>query len=518
MSSLGIYFGSKMIGLVEAQGKKVLNNIQISRLTHSMGELGEKVPEELKIVAIFKEELRRNKITAAEANIALSGKDLIIRNFEMPVLSREEMDTAVNFEAKKYIPFRVEDMVSVFQLKPDKVNRQNLVLFAGIKKETLEKYASIFSQLDIKTNIIEYAPFSALRFLQLAGLRYKGRVCIINADLQEENEVNFLVLEDGFPLFCRDISLSGGPEAMAMPEGEMDKGAVMDKLKTEIRVSLDYYNRKFPLKKIEKVFFVSLADYQAELETFIKDIGLVAYFTDLTRYVDRNIMPSPTFIKGYGAALFKTVGIDLKINLLTVKAKAKAARETLSLQEVVPFFKEIKISPWAIVSGIAICSLVFLYFSFSKIQPLEKEITDIKSRRPSVSTISPNANYDQLVDTDIKYQGKVMAAYGLIRKEFYATKLLDVLPRIIPEGMWLINLSLDDRLGKKELLIEGMVRLKDNTKELGLVNNFVSTLKSNEVFSKNFKEITLVYADTRQDRGETITHFGISCRVSGENR
>ena len=100
-SSLGIYFGPKIINLVETSGKKILNNIQIQRSMFAPSDLEPQVSDEVKIVALFNEEFRKNKIEVKEANICLSGKDLIIRTFEIPQLPADELSNGVNFEVKK---------------------------------------------------------------------------------------------------------------------------------------------------------------------------------------------------------------------------------------------------------------------------------------------------------------------------------------------------------------------------------------------------------------------------------
>src|SRR3989338_4731447 len=177
MNSLGIYFGPKVIGIVETKGKKIIHNISIPQTTISTGELEEKVPSDVKlieIIALINADLRRNKIESREAALCLSGKDLIIRTFEVPLLTREELQSAINFEARKYIPFKVEDLITDFRLKPEKATHTSLVLFMGIKKETLDRYVSILSQLDIKMSSIEYSAFSVLRALRLAKFSEKG--------------------------------------------------------------------------------------------------------------------------------------------------------------------------------------------------------------------------------------------------------------------------------------------------------------------------------------------------------
>ncbi len=259
-SSLGIYFGPKIISLVESQGKKILNNMQLDASALSSGEFEEKVPDEIKIVALIKDELRRNKIQAKEVNVSLAGKDLIVRTFDMPLMPNSELNSAVFFESKKYLPFKAEDLVSDYQLKTDKLSKRNFVLFEAIKKESLDKYLSILNQLNIKINSIEYSALGILRFLKLNGVSFKGTVAVVSADLKEDDEFSFLVLDNDFPLFSRDVSLNSAisEEANIDASGNVNQdNDLLEKLKTEIRVSLDYYNRKLGSKKIGKIFFVT---------------------------------------------------------------------------------------------------------------------------------------------------------------------------------------------------------------------------------------------------------------------
>lgn len=253
MTSLGIYFGPMAISIVETKGRKLINNIQISQSAIFTADLEEKVPAEAKMIrtiALFKEELRKNRIEAKEATLCLSGKDLIIRTFEIPMLPRNELQNAVNFEVKKYIPFKVEDLISDFQLKFDKTARTSTVLFMGIKKETLDRYISILDQLNIKINAIEYSAFSALRYLKLGGLRDKGLIGVLEADLQRNDEANLTVLENDFPLFSCDITLLNRAEQAGRSE-ELEPAVTLEKLKTEISMSLDYYHHKFPPKTLK---------------------------------------------------------------------------------------------------------------------------------------------------------------------------------------------------------------------------------------------------------------------------
>ncbi|MDO8488933.1 MAG: pilus assembly protein PilM, partial [Candidatus Omnitrophota bacterium] len=232
MNSLGIYFGIRDICLVETSGKKIVNNIRLPHPNLAMAELEEKVPSDIKLMAMLKDAFRTYHISAEEAFFCLSGQDLVIRTFEIPLLPLSELKGAVNFEAKKYIPFKLEELDYDFQVLFNKKDKTSLVLFVGIKKEILANYISIAKQLNLKVSMLEYSAFSILRFLKLSGLKETGVVANLCFDLNNEDESNFTVFENGFSLFSRDFVLSGEPAGFEQTV-EADSIAKREKLKNE---------------------------------------------------------------------------------------------------------------------------------------------------------------------------------------------------------------------------------------------------------------------------------------------
>lgn len=516
MSALGIYFGPKVISIVETIGRKIINNIQIPQSTISAGELEEKVPAEVKIIgiiALFKEELRKNRIEAKEATLCLSGKDLVVRTFEIPLLPKEELKSAINFEVKKYIPFKVEDLISDFQLKFDKINRSNLALFIGIKKETLDRYFSILSQLNIKINAIEYSAFSVLRCLKLSGASDKGIMGIIGVDLERKDEVNFTVLEDGFPLFSRDITLINGPEQLEKPE-EAQPALTLEKLKTEIRVSLDYYHRKFSSKNIKKIFLFTDQETHSELEAFLTDLGLSVKFIDVSRLTRRPMPYSLSFIKGYSSSLYRAVKTNIAVNLLAAKEKALITKEKIAQKEIVSFLRGFKLDSRVVALGIIICIAAFGWGLY-RIYPLRQELKNVISARIQPATINADSSYEALTNLDSEYKRKLDALNSLIKKQLFAAELLDVIARTLPKGAWLTNVTLDNKeQGKTELVLEGMVSLSDTGKEFETVNEFVANLKEDPGVNKYFKNVNIASLDKRQvGQSTAVTNFLISCKA-----
>jgi len=517
MSLLGVYFGQKSVHLTETKGKKILNILKIDRQQYSEDELGERIPEDLKIVALCQEEFRKNKITVKEANLALSGQDLIVRNFEMPAMPRQELESAVEFEARKYLPFKIEDLIWDYQAKYHRLTRKNYILFMGIKKESHQKYRSIFNQLNIRLNRIEYAPFSMLNLLKFSGLPQKGIVCLVLAGIKELDEVNFLVLEDGFPLFSRDINLI--TRAMVSEKAPAEETEILAKLTSEIRISLDYYQRRFPQQKINEIFFCVEDEYRLNLETLIKESALKAHFINLLKYLGKNSSYNMGLLKAYGAALSKIVKTNISINLLTEKEEKiiSIPKESLA-KELVSSLSGLRISGFVLFFSALICAFPFFYLKFYQAKPLKEKINFLISQRPQVSTVNPQADYETLVSAQSAYKDKLTAVDNLIQREFYFTKILDAIPRLTPKNLWLTDLSYRDTDERRELSLSGLAYLADSAKEMDLVNSFIFGLKTNAVFTRNFKEINLVSIDTTKEDSKSVTRFNIICRSLTKKR
>lgn len=506
MNQLGIYFGPQAVRIVETKGRQPVNNVRISRQAIlGQGLSQEKVPEEVKLIMAIKEELRKNKIQAEEVTVGLSGKDLVIRIFEMPLMPRQELANAVSFEVKKYIPFRMEEMISDFQFKLDKANRKNYVLFMGIKKEVLDRYLSVLKQTGLKVKAIEYSGFSVLRLVSLSNIANKEVTALVNINLKEDDEINFMVLEGGFPLFSRDIHFAGEPQA-APDKRQAAEQAGLERLKNELRVSLSYYDRTFSYKHISRVFFLAEEGHRADLESFMKEMGLSAQFINVSKSIGADIPYSLEFVKGYCSSLSR-IATPIKLDLLAAKEKTiKTAEKELPLS-----IKRFKPQIAAAVIGLFIPVFVFIS-GMLRVSPLKKEIKNIIETRSAGQAAGAQSGYEELVSIDSDYKTKIKAADDLVRKQLLFTELLDAIPRVLPKDMRLTEISFEKEGGRAELALNGSAYLGESSRELELVNFFLSRLKGDAVFSRYFGNISIVSIDHGQSKDRSVTNFKISCR------
>jgi hypothetical protein len=507
MNSLGIYFGTNSIGLAEVNNKKLVNSVVIPHTSIFSGNFEEKLPPEIKMVALVKDALRTNHINVNRGSICISGQDLIIRTFEIPRLPSNELQSVINFEAKKYIPFKLEDLVYNFQLEPDNKNKLNTVLFVGIKKEVLEKYISISKQLNIEINNIEYSAFSLLRFLSLCGAKDSGVIASLCFDLNNNDEINFMVSENGFPFFSRDIVLTSGLSDLNGSDSN-DQVKKYENLKNEIRTSQDYYRRKFPDKGIKTLYVLSGQDMREDLSSFFVDSGILVKFVDFSRVLGKGVNYSSVLAKSIGVIVSKEIPSKVKINLFKTRLKA----ESKGKADIFAFMEGVKVDFKVIILGILICAVTFGYGIY-RMQPVREELNSIKDKRAKVTFVSEGEDCTVLAARDKNLKKKLGNLDNLIKNQLYATNFLDIIPRALPEGVWLTKFtSTRKEDGRPEIILEGEAYLGDSDKEFEAVNIFLSNLKGNQFFSKNFKEIAITSVDRKAILDKSVAIFSITCR------
>ena len=517
MNSLGIYFGPKLIILAEIKGRKLIKSIQIPQPVIA-NDLEAGAPPEvtlIQLVALIKDELRKKEIEAKRISLCLSGKDLIIRTFEIPLLPRSELKSAVNFEARKYIPFKGEDIISDFQIEFDSVNKINRVLFIAIKKESLERYISLLEQLGIEISGIEYSAFSLLKLLKLAGPRDSNVTAVISADLQGEDEANFLVLKKGFPLFSRDFTMFSEADSVTKIEGAPDSGMALEKFKTEIRVSLDYFHRKFSDKNIQKVTLIANPDYHNELEAFMKELNLPAQFLDsnrLNKILGEVFSFKLDLLKSYSSALLN-IKTKLKLHLLSVRAKTEGVEKALTIDERLrELLTNLKVDLRVVLAAILVCLMTF-GVGILRILPFKKEAKDIKTMRLKAGPIDSASSYEELVNVQKQYQDKLDDLDKVIKERLYLTEALDTIPRVTPEGLWLAELQYKcEDNNQRELLLQGSCYLGERGKELEVIDKFLSELRNSPNFKKLFQEVKIISVERKETEGRQASDFIISAK------
>ena len=210
---VGFFWGENKITLVEF-GKNAPLQVASSPLDFKLNALStgptfrSNVAEEAQIAAIFKKMLEDNKITGASFYVSLPMKEIILRYFFIPFLNREEIQNAIKFEARKYLPIDIQDLTFVFYTAPftENATKRLQVIFFAVRKELLEKYERILKQGSVTVSYGEPCMVSLIKVL------------LFRKEISPTDHLAFLILDknsgsicfvdQGIPQFIREFPLS----------------------------------------------------------------------------------------------------------------------------------------------------------------------------------------------------------------------------------------------------------------------------------------------------------------------
>lgn len=160
------------------------------------------------IVDAIKEGLSRNKIKQKECAMAVAGYSVIIKKITLPLMTREELDENIQWEAEQYIPFDISDVyLDVETLQERSAQGQMDVLLVAAKKETVNDYVSVAHEAGLIPAVMDAQTIDLQNMFEVNyGVTTGETVVLIDVGAAVTN-IN--VLSDGVTTFTRDIAMAG---------------------------------------------------------------------------------------------------------------------------------------------------------------------------------------------------------------------------------------------------------------------------------------------------------------------
>ena len=503
---LGIYFGKDSISIVEVAGTQVTSSAHLS--LPEPGEL-QGAPGESRQITLIGDGLKENKIEAKKAFLGLSNKEQFIRGFQMLVLSKSEMDMGVLYEVKKYLPFKTDDLIFDYQHRINKGSSKMDILFVAVTKNGLDSNLAILNQAGLQITAVEPASFALLRVLALTKqLNPKASFALVTL---EGADVEFTIIDRGFPCFSRDIKLSAAP---AIPEGSgPGEAAEVKRLASEIRVSLDYFRRQFSGSPVDKVLFLSKMPMPGELISGLnEDLGLLVERVELERNKEANGLEDLGLLKAYALALKDKVKINLSVDLTRKKYVQPALEE--APKEIKPAVLNIAMIKWPLILSLGLLAMAYIFPQFdinqanSRLNQLSKEVEGI------LPVQLRGAGLEALNKQKTDYADKLAILQKLVNSRFNLTPSLNAIPAALNQGLWLENISIILRDGLESLSLRGAVYLGEKDAELNAANSFYQKLKSSPDFMRGLRILELKSISEGQvqvgSEKYLVTYFDIS--------
>ncbi|MEI6650875.1 MAG: type IV pilus assembly protein PilM [Candidatus Moraniibacteriota bacterium] len=209
---LGIDFGTESIKAVELGvrgGQLYVANYGEALLFDGQGKHSSSRSLREEIAVRFRALLESMHPETDEVCISMPSFLGLISLIDFPAMTEAELQEAVQFEARKYIPSPLEDVALSWEKLRDivdtidpKKNKTEVLLVAALNKD-VHQYEGYVSMVDFKMKLLELETFSITRALAESE---PDPVLIMDIGARA---ANIILVEDGFPKKSRNID-SGG--------------------------------------------------------------------------------------------------------------------------------------------------------------------------------------------------------------------------------------------------------------------------------------------------------------------
>lgn len=503
-NNVGIYIDKNSVDLVQLtyglQGLKVTNSIRVP--------IPKPKPDQTQdlVVETIKEAVKKAKLKNASVIAALPTDEVIIRYFQMPILPSSERYKAIIFEAKKYLPFKLDEVIFDFcisEVKEGAKAEDMDVVFAAVRKDSLNQYVTYFTQAGIKLKAVEPAPLSLLRWHKFNSLIAPTTHSMALLELGGDNlSVTITVVKRDIPFFVREITL---PEPLiAEKQTEFNKG-MLERLLSEIHMSFEYYKKWFQGEKVEKIILFSQTVTPEELtELLAKEIDIPVESGALRKGLKTRGYLSSELYLAAGAALRNKIKSKVKINLYRPPK--------------IGWFEGKKGTQKAIIIEAALACLFLLGLYFIVSGPAkftQSQLENIISNRPQLEENIDVNSFKALKEAKETLLKRRNLLANLIKNRFYYTPRLSRLVNLVPEGVWLTDVQFnqattdDISSGQYDLLIKANAFAGKET--LGdLPNKFLENLRQDRYFKNTFTQMEITFSKTQTIADTQVIAFEIS--------
>src|SRR3989338_794524 len=496
-----IKFGQAYIYPKEAQHRgEIIPEAQAGSVSVARDDLSEKVKtKEEYIIEAIKKVFKENNVKPGDVVTAIQSEETMVRYFQMPKIPKQERSAAVNFEAKRYIPFRMEDVVSDFQVLPSKVIQNSMdVVFVAVKKNTIEQYLNMLVAVGLRPLIVESAPFSLMRAFNAAqqiDINVNTAIVSINLDT-----LNINILRNGVPYIIRDVVLSG-----ITPEDKSFE-PVFEKILAEIKLSFDFYEKQFPSEVIDKIIIYSKLPLENWHEIVGKELQIPVEMGDPLRgiRVKSGIVPARAAVC-FGLALRGVTEPFIDINLCKEKLLVYKKKE-LFLRMA---FLEASMAVFLLI--------VFKVFTINAIAPLTNELNKTLSERPKAEVSIKSDSMADLEKIKNEMETRKHILENLISSRTYLTSRLQDIVKILPQNMWLSEVNFEEKIDKKNTSkiirffnIKGYYVIDEKAGDKDVVNVFLSKLKETSGINKGMPRADIVSVKRIEMKGVKVSSFEIS--------
>ncbi len=521
---LGIYWGSAGINLVEINKDVILASAIVPFIDLDSNPLVGVMDrsEDLRLLELFQKTLRSHSFSVGNAFLSLPSKDIIVRWFVLPWVKTDEIQGLVKFEAKKYIPFPLEELV--FNYYPSTINKDGVkqigIALTAIRKVHYERYTNLLIQAGVNVVFSEPSAMSLLRSLVFRKIISTDEVTAILTVREDSGEI--AIVSQGYVKFIRDFSLR------TTQPSPIDDGTEITKAKlfNEVRMSLDFFIRHNAGPEVKKVVAVAAGLNHSLFDLMGEDIALPVQVVDPQLILEKlSSLPDIGFVRAFGTGISGAVPAVIDFNLSEGEIKEDAKKTEVTKAFSIP-------SSVFWIAGVifVLAGLLFLsiYWTGDQLQKKEAARKEVAERLGKYVDMTKEE-----IDVKVDLYLKKSAAIKSVPFKSAVTSLMIRIVQLLPKGVWFedVKVVFKDESplvvvpqGKKKLSAEdyyvvktsssmilyGVASLNNTNAEFELINQFVETLSTDPELKKRFTTIKINEIKEKESGlNQNVTAFSI---------
>jgi len=338
---VGIDIGSSSIKLVQlrqAKGGYQLVTLGVAPLPPE-AIVDNAIMDSGSVVEVVRNLVESHKVKTKNAATSVSGHSVIIRKIQLPIMTEEEMEASIQWEAEQYIPFEISEVNLDFQiLGPDArdPSQMNVILVAA-KKEFVNDHVAVFRECGMNPVVMDIDCFAIENAFEANyGFEEDEIVALINMGAAAMN-VN--VLKGGKSVFTRDIQVGGnmyneeiqkrlglsGEDAEEVKLGgeieDIDAAAVMavindatESLAQEVQRSFDFFSATSSDEKVQKLYITGGVSKTPNVREYLESqLAIPVELLDPFRLIKVNEKEfDPEYIQAVGPLFSVAVGLAMR--------------------------------------------------------------------------------------------------------------------------------------------------------------------------------------------------------------
>lgn len=150
----------------------------------------------------------RNDIRRNVTALSVSGNTVIIKKITLPLMTQEELEESIQWEAEQFIPYDIEDVFIGFEVLAPKTDQGQMdVVLVAAKKEMINDYVDVCHRVDLRPMVVDVDSF-AVQNMYEANYGFRDGETLSLLDMGN-SVVSMNVVENGISTFTRDLSTGG---------------------------------------------------------------------------------------------------------------------------------------------------------------------------------------------------------------------------------------------------------------------------------------------------------------------